>query len=78
MPPRCTLLSTLIPVRYEKELNTIEDLDNSGLGLAIPGGTVLVWLAKTDPRPAMNNIWGRSQHEIFPYAGKEDPEETKR
>ena len=76
MPPRCTLLSTLIPVRYEKELNTIEDLDQSGLGLIVPGGTVLVWLAKTDPRPAMTRI--RERLEIVPYAGQENPEDTKR
>ena len=73
MAYRSTLLSTLIPIRYEKTLDTIEDLDNSGLGLLIFGGTVLQWLAATDPRPSMRRVIDRS--EIVPFNGtvrKED------
>ena len=73
MAYKSTLLSTLIPIRYEKTLDTIEDLDNSDLPFVIPGGTVLEWLAASDPRPAMKNIYER--REIVPYDGtvrKED------
>ena len=73
MAYKSTLLSTLIPIRYEKTLDTIEDLDKSGLGLLIAGGTVLQWLAATDPRLSMRRIIDRS--EIVPFNGtvrKED------
>ena len=73
MAYKSTLLSTLIPIRYEKTLDTIEDLDKSGLGLLIAGGTVLQWLAASDPRPSMRRINDRS--EIVPFNGtvrKED------
>ena len=70
---KSTLLSTLIPIRYEKTLDTIEDLDKSGLPLLIVGGTVLEWLTASDPRPTMKRIYER--REIVPYDGtfrKED------
>ena len=73
MAYKSTLLSTLIPIRYEKTLDTIGDLDKSGLGLLIAGGTVLQWLAASDPRPPMRRITDRS--EIVPFNGtvrKED------
>ena len=73
MAYKSTLLSTLIPIRYEKTLDTIEGLEKSGLGLLIAGGTVLQWLAATDPRPSMGRIIDRS--EIYPFNGtirKED------
>ena len=73
MAYKSTLLSTLIPIRYEKTLDTIDDLDKSGLGLIIYGGTVLEWLAASDPRPAMRRI--NARREVVPFNGtfrKED------
>ena len=68
-----TLLSTLIPIRYEKTLDTIEDFDKYGPVLGIPGGTVLEWMAASDPRPAMRRI--NARQEVVPFNGtvrKED------
>ena len=67
MAYKSTLLSTLIPIRYEKTLDTIDDLDKSGLGLMIPGGNVMEWLLATDPRPAMRRI--NARREIVPFDG---------
>ena len=61
MAYKSTLLSTLIPIRYEKTLETLDDLDKSGLGLLIAGGTVAQWLAASDPRPSMRRIYNRSE-----------------
>ena len=76
MAYKSTLLSTLIPIRYEKTLDTIEDLDKSGLQLMIPGGTVLVWLAASDPRPAMSRI--NERREIIPFSGTVSKEDDDR
>ena len=64
---KSTLLSTLIPIRYEKTLDAIEDLDKSGLRVLIPAGTVIEWLAASDPRPSMKRIFKRG--DIIPYNG---------
>ena len=73
---KSTLLSTLIPIRYEKQIDTIQDMDESGLPFLIPGGTVLQWLGATDPRPAMQSIMKR--HELFPFDGQIRPEDEAR
>ena len=70
---KSTLLSTLVTIRYEKTLDTIEDLDKSGLGLLIGVGTVLDWLVASDPRPAVKRI--NTRRELVPFEGtirKED------
>ena len=73
---KSTLLSTLIPIRYEQLIDTIDDLDQSGLPFMIPGGTVLVWLAASDPRPAMKRIYER--REIVPFSGTVSEEDDDR
>ena len=55
-----TLLSQLVAIRYENPIDTIEDLDNSGLPLLIPGETGLVYLIANDPKPAVRRIYERS------------------
>ena len=65
MAYKSTLLSILIPIRYEKALDTIEDLDKSGLGLLIFGSTVQERLTASDPRPAMKRIYER--REVIPW-----------
>ena len=76
MAYKSTLLSTLIPIRYEKQIDTIQDLDQSGLPFLIPSGTVLQWLAGTDPRPPMQNIFKR--HELVPFDGNIREEDEAR
>jgi hypothetical protein len=67
--PRSTLLSTLIPIRYEKTIQTIEDLDKSGMPFILPGNTATHMLVAKDPRPAMQRIYKKSI--VFPFAGFE-------
>ena len=64
---KSTLLSTLISIRYDEQIDTMQDMDRSELPFLIPRGTVLQQLAATDPRPAMRNIFKR--HELVPYDG---------
>ena len=73
---KSTLLSTLISIRYEEQIDTIQDLDRSELPFMIPSGTVLQWLAATDPRPAMQNIFKR--HEMVPFDGNIREEDEER
>ena len=45
------LLSSLITMRYNKPLDTMIEMEKSGIPFYCPANTVLCWLAKTDPRP---------------------------
>ena len=76
MAYKSTLLSTLITIRYEKTLDTIEDLDKSGLGLLICEGCVLDWLTASDPRPVMKRI--NTRRKMVPYNGKSRKEDEDR
>ncbi len=51
------LLSTLIPIRYEKTINTIYELDASGLPLLMPKSTSAYNLIATDKRETMRRIF---------------------
>ena len=53
-----TLLATLVVIKYEKTVDTIDDMDKSGLPFLIPEATAPHRLVATDPRPAMRRIWG--------------------
>ena len=55
-----TLLSQLVAIRYENPLDTIDDMDKSGLPLLIPNGTAIDVLIGQDPRPAVQRIYNRS------------------
>ena len=46
-----TLLSQLVAIRYENPIDTLDDIDKSGLPLMIPNGTGLNFLIGEDPRP---------------------------
>ena len=54
-----TLLSTLIPIRYEGTIDTLQDMAESGLPFTIPHSTSLHKLLATDPRPTMMKIYKR-------------------
>ena len=62
-----TLLSQLVAIRYENPIDTIDDLDKSGLPLLIAGGTGLQAMMANDPKPAVMRIYNRSL--IYPFNG---------
>ena len=66
-----TLLSQLVAIRYENPIDTIDDLDNSGLPLLIPGGTGIENMIANDPKPAVKRIYSRSI--IYPLNGSYYP-----
>ena len=57
---KCTLLANLIPVHYEGTINTLSDLDQSGLPLLIPRSTAQYEAFASDQRPIMKRIFNKS------------------
>ena len=57
---KSTFLSTLITIRYEDVIDTIQDMAESPLPFALPRATFFQKLIATDPRPAMKKIYKRS------------------
>ena len=55
-----TLLSQLVAIRYENPIDTLDDMDRSGLPLLIPNGTGLDFLLGQDPRPVVQRIYNKS------------------
>ena len=55
-----TLLSQLVAIRYENPIDTLDDIDQSGLPVLIPNGTGLTDLLGEDPRPVVQRIFNRS------------------
>ena len=55
-----TLLSQLVAIRYENPIDTLDDMDKSGLPLMIANGSGLTELIGQDPRPAVQRIYNRS------------------
>ena len=45
------LLTSLVNIRYPEPLDTMEQMEQSGIPFYCLGNTSLVWLVKTDPRP---------------------------
>ena len=45
-----------IPLRYTDPIDTVEQMRESGLPFYIMDGTVMVWLAATDPRDVVRGI----------------------
>ena len=54
------LLSSLIPIRYETTIDTLEDMDDSGLPILIMKNTAVHKLIASDPRDAMKQVYKRS------------------
>ena len=63
---KSTLLSTLIPIRYESTIDTLEEMAKSGLPLSVPLHTTLNKLLAGDPRPTMKEIYKRSYYFSLP------------
>ena len=57
---KSTLLSTLIPIRYQSTIDSLEDMAQSGLPMTVPRATTLHKLIATDPRTHMRKIYMRS------------------
>ena len=56
---KTTLLSSLIPIRYEDTIESLEDLDKSELPLILPQGTSLYDHLASDPREMLTRIMRR-------------------
>ena len=69
MAYKSTLLSSLIPVRYEAAIDTLEDMEQSGRPLLIMRSTTLHKLIVNDPREAMMRAYERSI--LFQYSSME-------
>ena len=57
---KSTLLSTLITIRYEKPINTLDDLDRSGLPFLLVRWSASQITIANDPRQIMKRIYSRS------------------
>ena len=64
---KSTLLSTLILIYYENPINTLEDVDGSGLPVLIPKNSAPHWLMATDPRLTVKRIYRKSV--LYPFNG---------
>ena len=60
------LLSSLIAIRYTEPLDTLFEMDISGIPFYCPKNTVICWLLKTDPRRVVKNLNGRRWEMPFP------------
>ena len=56
---KTTLLSSLIPIRYEDTIDSMDDLDKSGLPPISPRGSSTINFIESDPREMMNRIFKR-------------------
>ena len=59
MAYKCTLLSSLVSIRYEATIDTLEDMEQSGLPLLILKSTASHKLIASDPRDAMKQVYKR-------------------
>ena len=67
MAYKSTLLSSLITVRYERPIDTIMDLERSGLPALLPNNTPLQTMFATDPRRVMQKVYNKSL--VYPFDG---------
>ena len=68
MAYKSTLLSSLIPIQYETTIDTLEDVERSGLPVLVPENAAPRWLMKTDPRPTVQRIW-QNNRILYPFNG---------
>ena len=66
---KSNLLSSLIPIRYESTIDTLQDLEQSGLPLLILNSTTALKLVASDPREDMKQVYKRSI--LFPLSPSE-------
>jgi hypothetical protein len=68
---RSILLSTLIPVRYEKSINTLHDAVVSGLPIVLAEGSGTYSTFRDDPRPDARKLFSKALS--FQWNVKEKP-----
>ena len=62
------LLSSLIAIRYTEPIDTIDQMEKSGLPLYCLGNTLICWYSNTDPR--MNQNVMKHRRFDIPFDGK--------
>ena len=70
MAYKSVLLSSLVPIRYEATIDTLEDMEQSGLPLLILKSTTYLKHIARDPRDSMKEVYKRSI--VFPYSPAEE------
>ena len=60
MAYKSTLLSSLVTIRYNKPIDTLADVESSGLPLLLAKGYRNHKLFENDQRPIMKQIYSRS------------------
>ena len=61
-----------MPIYYESPINTLEEVDRSGLPVLISKNNVIHWLVETDPRATIKNIW--KKRILYPFSGGKVPD----
>ena len=64
---KSNLHSSLITIRYEGTIDTLNDLVDSDLGVLLPNNTPTHMMFASDPRPTMKKIYKKSH--VYPYHG---------
>ena len=65
----------MIRIDYEKTIDTIDDMVQSGLPIMIPGNTQIPGLLKTDPREGIKTLKKQVQFYNFTGRGVGQPEQ---
>ena len=67
MAYKSTLLSSLIPIRYESTIDTLNNLYNSGLPVVLPNNTAPHRVVARDRRHIMKKIY--ENRKVYPFNG---------
>ena len=72
MAYKSVLLSTLIPIRYSKTIDSLDDLDKTGFPLIMARGISVHSMLMIDPRPVAQRVFNKSQKWSFPFGQRPD------
>ncbi len=61
---KSNLLASLVKKEYEKPVDTFEELFNSGVKVAMPGGTSVPYLMRDSPRKIVRDVYNERAYEI--------------
>ena len=73
---RGILLSTLVAIRYDEPIDTIDQMVESGLPFGVLGNSAIQRLAETDPRDSMKVL--NDRRELVKWTGKVSEETFKK
>ena len=68
---KSVLLSTLVKIGYEKPIDNVDDLLESGKSIVIPGNTIIPEYMNNDPRDSVNKV-AKHQMTLYNFTGKID------